>query len=183
MYKGEKILSDDHIRLRAIEAEDLDLLYLWENDTSIWVYGNNIAPFSRKLLMDYIENYDGDIFKSQQLRFMIVTIDTDTPVGMIDLYDFDAINRRAGVGIMVDAAHRERGYAASALSILCRYCYSRLGMHQLYAVVTVDNTSSIALFQSGKFKICGKLRSWQRRGESYTDAYLLQRLLTADSFI
>ena len=100
------MLSDNSIRLRALEPDDLDMLYLWENDTSIWRYGNNMAPFSRKMLADYIDSYDGDIFKSLQLRFMIVSVDTDVPVGMIDLYDFDAVNRRAGVGIMVDEAHR-----------------------------------------------------------------------------
>ena len=39
------MLSDNFIRLRALEIEDLDMLYLWENDTSLWHYGNNIAPF------------------------------------------------------------------------------------------------------------------------------------------
>lgn len=172
------MLSNNSIRLRALEVEDLEMLYLWENDTSLWQYGNNMAPFSRKVLLDYINNYDGDIFRSLQLRFMIVSVATDTPVGMIDLYDFDAINRRAGVGIMVDSAHRNKGYAGEALALLCRYCYSRLGMHQLYAMVAVDNIPSIALFHGCNFKTCGKLRSWQRQGESYTDAYILQRLLT-----
>lgn len=175
------MLSNNSIRLRALEIEDLDLLYIWENDTSLWRYGNNIAPFSRKLLLEYINTYDGDIFRSQQLRFMIVPAGTDMPVGMIDLYDFDAINRRAGVGIMIDTAHRSQGYAAEALSLLCGYCHERLGMHQLYAMISVDNTPSIALFQSCKFKTCGRLRSWQRQGESYNDAYILQRLLTNDN--
>lgn len=175
------MLSDNSIRLRALEPDDLDMLYLWENDTSIWRYGNNIAPFSRKMLADYIDSYDSDIFKSLQLRFMIVSVDTDVPVGMIDLYDFDAVNRRAGVGIMVDEAHRSKGYAADALNLLCRYCYDRLGMHQLYAMVAIDNVPSISLFQNGGFKISGKLRSWLRQGESYIDAYILQRLLTRES--
>jgi len=174
------MLSNHLIKLRAIEAEDLDMLYIWENDTSLWRYGNNIAPFSRKLLLDYIDNYDGDIFKSHQLRFMIVSVDTDTPVGMIDLYDFDPVNRRAGVGIMIDAAQQSRGYARGALSLLCQYCHERIGMHQLYATIAIDNAPSIALFHDCKFKTCGRLRSWQRQGESYVDAYILQRLLTCD---
>lgn len=176
------MLSNGHIRLRALEAEDLDLLYIWENDTELWRSGSNIAPFSRKLLADYIASYDGDIFKAQQLRLMIVSVDTDTPVGMIDLYDFDAVNRRAAVGIMIDIAQQSRGYAGEALDLLCRYCHERLGMHQLYATVAVDNTASIALFHGCKFNTCGRLRSWQRHGESYTDAYIVQRLLTAGSF-
>lgn len=176
------MLSNDLIKLRALEPTDLDLLYIWENDTSMWRYGNNITPFSRKLLADYIANYDGDIFKSQQLRFMIVPIDSNTPVGMVDLYDFDAINRRAGVGIIIDTAHQSKGYGQATLSLLCRYCYERLGIHQLYATIATDNEKSIAVFERSKFNTCGKLRSWIRYGEKYADAYILQRLLSGDSF-
>lgn len=171
------MLSNNLIRLRALEPDDIDMLYLWENDTELWKYGSNIAPFSRKLLADYIDTYEGDIFKSGQLRFMIVSIDSNIPVGMIDLYDFDAVNRRAGVGIMIDVAQQSRGYARGALTLLCKYCYERLGIHQLYATVSVDNSPSIALFHDSKFKTCGRLRSWIRRGDSYIDAYILQRLL------
>lgn len=175
------MLSNGTIRLRALEVDDLDMLYLWENDTSSWRDGNNIAPFSRRMLAEYIDTYDGDIFKSQQLRLMIVDVATDVAVGMIDLYDFDAINRRAGVGIIIDEAHRGKGYAAAAIGLLCRYCHQRLGIHQLYAVTAIDNTASVALFQNCGFNISGKLRSWLRDGERYVDAYIHQRLLIADS--
>lgn len=171
------MLSNHLIKLRALEPDDLDMLYLWENDTELWRYGNNMAPFSRNLLAEYIANYDADIFKSKQMRFMIVSVADGTPVGMIDLYDFDAVNRRAGVGIMIDVAQQSRGYARGALNLLCAYCYEVLGIHQLYATISIDNAPSIALFHDCSFKTCGRLRSWLRRGETYIDAYFLQRLL------
>ena len=40
-------LTGKKIALRAIEPEDLDDLYRWENDSSLWIYGCTIAPFSR----------------------------------------------------------------------------------------------------------------------------------------
>lgn len=177
------MLSNNSIRLRALEIDDLDMLYLWENDTSLWRDGNNIAPFSHRLLAEYIDTYDGDIFKSQQLRFMIVDVASDVAVGMVDLYDFDAVNRRAGVGIMLDEAHRGKGFASEAIDLLCQYCYSRLGLHQLYAITAIDNTASVALFRNCGFKIAGKLRSWLRQGESYIDAYFQQRLLSAENIL
>lgn len=171
------MLSNELIMLRALEPEDLDILYVWENDTAMWEFGNNIAPFSHKLLSDYIANYEGDIYKSKQLRFIIMPIGSETPVGMVDLYDFDAINRRAGVGIMIDTAHQSKGYAQSALSLLGNYCYQRLGMHQLYAIIATKNKKSISAFERSGFYICGKLRSWIRDGEKYKDALIMQRLL------
>ena len=49
-------------------------------------------------------------------------------------------------------------------------------MHQLAAVVAVDNAPSIALFKSCGFKSTGRLRSWIRRGRTYADALIFQRL-------
>lgn len=40
-------LSGTNIYLRAIEPEDLDILYQWENDSSLWVHGCTLAPFSK----------------------------------------------------------------------------------------------------------------------------------------
>jgi len=35
------------IILRALEPEDLELLYEWENDMANWLISNTLAPFSR----------------------------------------------------------------------------------------------------------------------------------------
>ena len=40
------------IRLRAIEPEDLDLLYQIENDSSLWDVGTTNVPYSRYTLHD-----------------------------------------------------------------------------------------------------------------------------------
>ena len=48
------IAGKPQVRLRALEPEDLDILYRYENDSSLWEVGTTIAPFSRKQLYDYI---------------------------------------------------------------------------------------------------------------------------------
>lgn len=68
----KELLEDKELCLRALEPEDLPLLYKWENDTSLWEAGSSIAPFSRKILWDYIESYSPDIYAARQLRLMIV---------------------------------------------------------------------------------------------------------------
>ena len=49
-------------------------------------------------------------------------------------------------------------------------------MHQLAAVVSVDNAASRALFDAAGYRTAGRLRSWVRRGRSYIDVLLYQRL-------
>jgi len=40
------------ISLRAIEPEDLELLYKWENNNSYWIISNTVTPFSNIHLSD-----------------------------------------------------------------------------------------------------------------------------------
>lgn len=173
----KELLEDKELCLRALEPEDLPLLYNWENDTSLWEAGSSIAPFSRKILWDYIESYSPDIYAARQLRLMIVEKATGEAVGMLDLYDFDPHNKRAGIGLLVDRHYSGKGYGSHALNIAINYARKFIGMHQLWAVVAIDNAPSIATFHNSGFKTCGRLRSWLRRGTSYVDAYTLQHLI------
>jgi len=68
--------DNHHIHLRAMEPEDIDLLYRWENDKRIWPVSNTLAPFSRFALEQYVLNSDKDIFVSKEIRLMIVLVET-----------------------------------------------------------------------------------------------------------
>ncbi|MCM1021514.1 MAG: GNAT family N-acetyltransferase [Muribaculum sp.] len=170
------ILSNNRITFRALEPNDVDLLMSWENDSTQWPIGNTVAPFSRKALWDYIENYNPDIYQTQQLRLMIVDNGTGRAVGMVDLYDFDAHNRRCGVGILIGKEFRHCGYGMSTLEAIRDYVRNFLGLHQLWALIPTDNQHSLELFTKSGFKICGRLRSWLRRNNTYVDVYVLQAL-------
>ena len=47
------MLRGENINLRALEPSDLDVLYNWENDTSIWKVSQTIAPFSKNILAKF----------------------------------------------------------------------------------------------------------------------------------
>lgn len=163
--------------LRALEPIDVDTLYRWENDPAVWSVGATLAPYSRKQLWDYVNNYDADIYSAKQLRLMIVADDSGETVGTVDLYDFDAANSRSGVGILIAPPFRRRGYALKALAEVADYCRKRLSLHQLYAVAGADNHPSRALFDKAGYTISGRLRSWLRSANSYSDAYVYQLML------
>lgn len=171
------MLSNNFIRLRALEPTDIDTIYRWENDSRLWLTGSAVAPFSRKQVWDYIGNYTADPFTSGELRLMIADTQSGEPFGMVDLTNFDPVNRRAQVGIMVDIAHQRRGVASNALTLMAQYCKDRLGLHQLWAIIPADNAASRALFARQGYGICGHLQSWLRRGRQYVDAYLYHRFL------
>ena len=170
-----QFLSDGTVTLRALEPADIDTVLEWENDTRMWTSATTAAPFSRRNIEEYVLTYDADIFSARQLRLMICV--DGVAVGAADLFDFDPVNRRAGIGVVVGEPFRRRGYAARALALLARYCRDRIGMHQLWAIVRADNASSRSMLAAAGYDTCGRLRSWLRHGTTYTDAYLYQLLL------
>ncbi len=171
---AQSFLNDENILLRAPEPNDLDIIYIWENDSSLWNAGNAVAPYSHKQIWNYINEYDADIFKSRQLKFIISDKHTSDNLGTIDIFDFDPINRHASIGILIDQAYRRNGYAKRAITLLCEYCRSHLGIHSLTSIVEKDNTASINTFKSCGFATCGCLRSWIRRANSFSDAVIMQ---------
>ena len=56
------------ITLRALEPTDLDTLYTWENDATLWAVTDTVAPYSRKVLWQYLENSTTDIYTNRALR-------------------------------------------------------------------------------------------------------------------
>lgn len=94
------MINDDIIRLRALEPEDLECLYQWENDMDLWEVSDTLTPFSLFTLKKYIETCHLDIYTTKQLRLMIERVDTNARIGLVDLYDFDPYHQRAGIGII-----------------------------------------------------------------------------------
>ena len=56
------MIQNQLVQLRALEPEDIDKLYIWENDPNVWHVGQTNAPFSRFLLSKYIDSNENDIY-------------------------------------------------------------------------------------------------------------------------
>ena len=178
-----KYLEGPRLKIRAAEPEDLELLYRWENDTDVWQVSDTLVPFSRYHLRRFLENDNHDIFATHGLRLMIDLLpdglEAARTVGTLDLYDFDALNSRAGVGILIaDASDRRRGYAAESLQLLVAYCREVLLLHQIYAYVTEDNADSLALFARAGFSQTGRRLQWMHTPDGWKDQVQFQYMLS-----
>ncbi|WP_321286942.1 GNAT family N-acetyltransferase [uncultured Sunxiuqinia sp.] len=170
-------LEHGNIRFRPLEPEDLELIYQWENDPEIWQVSNTLVPFSRYILKQYIEESHKDIFETRQLRLIIEDI-TQNAVGAIDLFDFDPYHQRAGIGILIyNKKDRGKGLASDALRLLASYARDVIGLHQLYANITVDNQTSIRLFKKVGFLLVGTKKDWIKTADGRLDEDLYQLIL------
>ena len=164
------------VNLRAMEPEDLDLLYRIENDRELWSLGSTNVPYSRYALHDYMANSTGDIYTDKQVRLIIENEARET-VGLADLTNFDPKHLRAEIGLVIEKPMRRQGYATAALTQLHYYALHTLHLHQVYAVVSIDNAATISLLTAQGYEESAHLRQWIFDGIGYHDALLMQRLL------
>lgn len=163
------------IVLRALEPEDLEILYKWENNMDIWLVSNTIAPFSKYILKKYIDCSHQSIYESGQLRFIIDLPGEKVPIGTIDIFDFDQYHQRAGVGILIaEEQYRHKGYALKSLQAVIDYCFNTLLLHQLYCNILSNNRESMELFKKAGFAETGIKHEWIKTNEGYLDQHLFQ---------
>ena len=161
------------IKLRAIEPEDLDLLYRIENDVELWNIGTSNVPYSRYLLHEYVANNKNDIYSDGQVR-LIVENSEGTAVGVADLVNFDPSNLRAEVGLIILNDYRRQGYGIAVLNRIADYALRILHLHQLYAYVDVNNSPSLGVFQKADYKVAAEIKDWLYDGQNYHDSVLFQ---------
>ena len=168
-------LKGDNIYLRALEPNDLEFVYAMENDQSIWEVSNTQTPYSRFLVKQYLENAHQDIYESKQLRLAICQDEDFPALGLIDLFDFDPKNNRAGVGILIQGnENRNQNIGSEALELLIRYSFRHLNLHQLYANIGAENKASIALFSKFGFQNIGTKIDWTLVNGVYKDEAVFQ---------
>lgn len=173
-------LENEVIHLRAVEPEDLELLYSWENDSSLWMYGSGTySPFSKYAIRQYIAGVQ-DVYECRQLRLMIEEKQTEQIVGTIDLYDFDIHNSRIAVGVLVDKKHRGKGFACQSVGLVEDYVFDYLHIHQIYVHVAESNDASIRLFEKGGYEKNAVLIDWIRRDDEFENVFLFQKTRPAE---
>ena len=165
------------IKLRALELDDLEFLFEIENNSKFQKISSTILPFSKYYLEKYIMESNLDIFSEKQFRF-VISIENKNPIGLIDLFDFDPINHRAGIGIVIINNHRKKGYALESVKLIEDISKKKLQIHQLYVNVGVDNKSSLNLFKKLGYIEIGIKKDWNYVNGQYIDEVLFQKILS-----
>ena len=101
----------------------------------------------------------------RQLRLVITTEIGGPAVGVVDLFDFDPLHQRAGVGITILASERRHGYARQALELLKNHARDVLRLHQIYATVGADNAGEYEAVSSGGLPAGGHAAGWLRTAQ------------------
>jgi diamine N-acetyltransferase len=175
MEKTWQLLENDLILLRKVEPEDLEFLYSIENNSNIWFVSETKAPFSRWQIKQHIENSVYDIYTSKELRLIIINKKSGDKLGIIDLFEFDPFNLRAGIGVVIESEYWNRNVAADAIELVVKYVFEILNLNQLWCYVDENNYASIKLFgEKLGFEKSGIFKLWKIKGNKFLDVYFYQ---------
>ena len=168
-------LKTENLYLRALESSDLEFLYNLENDVNIWQVSNTVTPFSKDVLKQYLDQAGLDIYTTRQLRLVICTPKHEQ-AGTIDLYDFDPMHQRAGIGIVITKPYQRNYLALQALELLLNYCNLHLLLLQVYCSIAADNEASLKLFSKAGFTTIGKRLEWLKTHNGWSDIWEMQKI-------
>jgi diamine N-acetyltransferase len=163
-----------NVTLRMPKLLDLDQLLLWENNLKNSLFSDNPIFYTKEQIEEFLTS-DQDIFLNLQMRFMIDS--SGSAVGCIDLFEYDMVNSRAGVGIFIDEKFRNMGIATKALSLLKSICIKDYFISNLHANILHTNKASIQLFKRAGFNKNGVKENWIRTENSMLDVWFFQCFL------
>lgn len=166
------MVNKQKIKLRPVEPQDLELLYLWENKEENWLVSGTSSPFSKNTLKQYLASIQ-DIYQDKQLRLIIVDA-LNEEKGILDFFDYDHKNQRVGMGILIEKSFRNQGIASKAVELGIKYCFETLFLHQIYCNILASNQPSIQLFESHGFIKCGEKKDWIQTKNGWENEYTYQ---------
>jgi len=146
------VINGAHIFLRELQATDVDFIYKWENDTENWKVSGTTKPFTKDEIETFV-NTQQDLTLNEQIRYVICLKDSETPIGTIDLFEFDALQKTIGIGILIgEKSYRNKGCASETLNLIIDYCRNELSLVNVFCNIQKENTTSIRLFEKCGFQ-------------------------------
>jgi diamine N-acetyltransferase len=144
------------VDLRVVNSEDLELVLKWENNPEFWPYSATSGPFTREEVLQFIDECN-HLENHKQCRFLIISDFQDEPIGALDIFEFDAAQKTAGIGILIaEDKNRRKGIAKEAILHLATREDIKRKIRLLWCIVHCDNDRSLRLFEACDFQIKGE---------------------------
>jgi len=151
--------------IRALEYEDLEHLWRWQNDLTVmaqmW-----IEPTSLRALQ---KEYEDELGNKRSKRFLIAEKATGQPTGVVWYYSMTP-NSSCEVGIYIgDPKLHGKGYGSDALLTFLRFLFNVKNMHRVGLSVSSNNQQAIASYRKCGFKHEGATREFAYIDGQYVD--------------
>ena len=140
----------DGIYIRPITIDDTDALLSWRNSSGVkqfFIYQEEITK------EDHLNWLKHKVETGKVVQFIIVEVETDTPIGTVYIQDIDHVHKKAEYGILIcDSAKRGKGYGTLAANLMIKYAFEEMKLHRVYLRVIEGNERAIKSYEKAGFK-------------------------------
>lgn len=144
-------LRGDGLHLREWTDDDLPAMTEIFDEPQVHRWTPLRSPFDLAAAREYLDRArDGRL---EGGRFQLaITSDGRTPLGEVLFYSSGGGPDEAEVAYAVGAAHRRRGLARRAVTLVTGYAHGSLGIRRVVLRIDPENVASIAVAQAAGFE-------------------------------
>ncbi|MDT0266253.1 GNAT family protein [Streptomyces sp. DSM 44915] len=172
---GYPPLTGELVRLRAMEAGDVESLWRWNHDPEVTRWLNADVPQSLASAERRFAERPRNSFETTLL--MIERRADQRLIGVTGLRDASPIDGRAELDIYLGEKDCwGQGYGTDAVRTLCRWGFDQLRLHSIALWVVVENAAAVRAYEKAGFQRDGRHRECFRGVGRFHDMYLMSVL-------
>ncbi len=163
----------DAVYLRAFEANDLDRIWRWHNDESLYAtLGGTYRCVSRETVADWLQRKMTT--SPDEWNRAVCLRDSHEHIGNAYLRDIDPAARKAELHLFIGDAHnRGRGYGQAATRLLLAAAFEQLDLQRVYLHVLANNLPAIRAYERCGFEPEGMLRRHAFKQGQFVDMLVM----------
>lgn len=131
------------LQLRAMEKADLPMLHRLHNDSKTMGYFFE-EPF--ETVRELEDLYEKHVHNTTERRFVLETVGTNEPVGVLSLIEIDEINRKCEIDIIIDEKYRGKGFGKHGFVLGIKYAFDVLNLFKVYLLILPHNEAGQRIY-------------------------------------
>ncbi|WP_239256178.1 GNAT family N-acetyltransferase [Listeria ilorinensis] len=140
------------LKLRALEAADLELLFQLRSNPEIAKFTGRKLDQNKKATEIYYHKIQTGIKNNQSIYWVIQQKESPNLIGTVCLWNFDEEKQLADLGYELFPAFQKKGLMTEAVQAVIAFSFDRLGLKQLFAVTNPANIASCKLLEKNNFE-------------------------------
>ncbi len=171
------VIYGEHIRLRAVEREDVKKFFEWVNDPEVTHGLTLYLPMSMSDEEKWFERASNRDPNTKPLAIDVRDDDGWRLIGNCTFFDIDTIARSGELGIMIgDKSVWNKGFGTETMRLLLRHGFETLNLNRIMLKVHADNPRAVRAYEKAGFKMEGSLRQAVFKQGTYEDVHIMSVL-------
>jgi diamine N-acetyltransferase len=167
------MLEGRHVRLRAIEREDLPRLHeLFDDDLELMTRSSDQPPRPVSLA-EHEQRFEEWLEDPDRTRMWFAIEVDDELIGECGFHQIDHYRRSCHVGISLGRDYWAKGLGQDAVRTLVDFAFRDLGMHKVGLDVLADDDRAVGAYRKVGFVEEGRLRAHSWFEGAFHDALVM----------